>query len=384
MYFQGNAVERVELEFASEFETVTKYASKAAGILHRDLRPSANSTSAYVSLRRFADNLERLATMDKLSTADVNCFDAVGGVYASLKKLYELENKMAADVLDSRVSNLRARAERDVICKRSGKPEMHAGDRVGLALKYWMQQRNVFQAATGHTPITSPTAHGTKMDIDAGEAALKSEEPSPFSVIIECESSPAELYPPIRISNDWLSLETGRPSNEASAQGLSPSTGQSPRPAFEWRDPPPTYQASPEAVHENVMAIDGSASRGKLPNVRFIARLEPPVVLPLNVAEHICNSVGTSTNPEMLKPTTFDGLVLPGAPSRNVSGAAGLPYSGNRELKRRKVAWVKNGSGAVEERVHDNFLFVAKAEYARQLFELPFEHPRQIIAILPV
>lgn len=375
-------------------KSVTAFSTSAAKMLQDDLTPPPGVASINLTLDRFAHNLERLARMDRLSTPEVNCFEAISGVYTSLRRLFEHEKKAALALFDAAASSssptaatANEKAEREVLCKKSGRPRMNAGKCVGLALEYWMDRRHILPPPSKPAQKAAPgTPASTRMDIDSdaseslADADADTDTSRIYSLTIECESSPAGLYPSMRISDAWISPQIEKPASD-------PSSIFDGGPGIDWLEPPPTYIPStgPEAHDPDDDAMnlgaDATAGVGRLPNIRFIAKLSPPLVVPLSVAVNILPSIPS----ELIRPTTFEGLALrPGEVDPGAMGQAGE----TREIRSERSVLVvagKDGRGEeVEvERRHANALFVTKTEYARVLDEVPFSHPRQLVEILP-
>ena len=373
-------------------KSVTAFSTSAAKMLQDDLTPPPGVASINLTLDRFAHNLERLARMDRLSTPEVNCFEAISGVYTSLRRLFEHEKKAALALFDAAASSsptavANEKAEREVLCKKSGRPRMNAGKCVGLALEYWMDRRHILPSPSKPAQKAPGTPASTRMDIDSDasegltDADADADVNRIYSLTIECESSPAGLYPSMRISDAWISPQVEKPASD-------PSSIFDGGPSIDWLEPPPTYIPStgPEAHDPDDDAMnlgaDAAAGVGRLPNIRFIAKLSPPLVVPLSVAVNILPSIPS----ESIRPTTFEGLAL--RPGEADPGAMGLVVE-TREIRSERSVLVvagKDGRGeeAEVERRHANALFVTKTEYARVLDEVPFSHPRQLVEILPV
>src|SRR6185436_10500093 len=135
--FDQDVVQDVRLDFPLG-STSGIYSAWTPEVLKRDLTPPPGVASINLTLDRFANNLQRLAQLDKLSTPQVNCFEAISGVYRSLRRLFEHEKKAAMAVFDMLQPDAEEKAEREVMCSRSGKPAMNASRTMGLSLQYWM------------------------------------------------------------------------------------------------------------------------------------------------------------------------------------------------------------------------------------------------------
>src|SRR5690242_5852819 len=115
-------------------------------ILTRALQPLPSQSKMNITLERFAENLEKLVTLDKLGSPQrggVSCYNAIAGVYTSLRKLFEHEKKMALALIENDAPDRFHKAEREVLCKKSGRPRPNTGDRLGLNLEYWMDRRHI-------------------------------------------------------------------------------------------------------------------------------------------------------------------------------------------------------------------------------------------------
>jgi hypothetical protein len=90
--FSDDVVKKVSLSFPESAEIVTRHTQKAGDILLRDLQFAPNESPLTKMLDRFAANLERLATLDKLSVIPgLNCHEAIAGIYESLEKVHKWE-----------------------------------------------------------------------------------------------------------------------------------------------------------------------------------------------------------------------------------------------------------------------------------------------------
>ena len=349
-------------------ETTDIYTTWTPGVLKNDLTPPRGVANINHTLECFSNNLQKLAQLDKLSTQQVNCFDAISGVYKSLKRLFEHEKATALAVMDTSKPNSGEIAEREVMCKRSGRPMMNAGRTMGLSLQYWMDRRNLSTSASGH-------GSSDRMEVDNEPKPTAPQEETVYSLSIECESSPAELYPSIRISEDWISEQIEKPATESDLNDILAGNTYT----LDWLDPLPTYQPAANE-QQDTLNLDAANVGGKLPNVRFIAKLNPPLVVPLQVAIQILNTVGVTVQQDSIKPTTFAGLLL--RPARvDAEVASGVvSYAEIANIKDVVVPY----AGTDELTKHKNTLFSAKIELGRVLDELPFLHPRQLVEALPV
>ena len=277
--FKNDEIASVNLQtnLDSEQEDL-QFGPTGSQILVRSLKPLAGQSKINVTLERFSANLEKLLTLDKLSSQQnggVSCYNAIAGVYTSLRKLFEHEKKMAMAVMEAN-SNSYA-AEREVLCKKSGRPRLNGGSCLGLSLEYWMDRRHLVpknqkgkQNANSQQPDSYPEDEGPETN-------------KLYSLTIECETSPSTLYSPIRISHDWISDKIEKPTDASDANANLENIIMD-RPSLDWQDPKPTYLEPAEPSNDE--AMDLSSAPGRLPNIRFVARFNPPLNVPLTASSH--------------------------------------------------------------------------------------------------
>ena len=284
---------QVALELLTASDAMSEHSAKAARVLQQDLTPPAHAASTSVMLDDFAENLSRLARMDKLSVPGASCFDAVFGIYRSLSRLYEHERQIAETINDAKQDR-----SNHVLRKRSGRPGMHMRRRVGLSLDYWTTRGLSSQQ---DRPPKRP-----KTENDDRKSSNECEDV--HSMTIECEQSLPALYSPIRVSDDWISqvvIKTAEQiPNNSDAMELDQSTAE---PVLDWLDPLPALITQTES---ELPGADGLTVPSQ-PHVRFVARLEPPVVLPMDVAAQAYASVGVDITQDILQSSTFTNLTLP-------------------------------------------------------------------------
>jgi hypothetical protein len=374
------------------------YAATASRILGESLKPLPGMAKINLTLDRFAHNLEKLVRMDKLSSPQnggISCYQAIFGVYTSLRKLFDHEKKMALALMDAKDPRASYKAEREVLCKKSGRPRLNAGNRLGLSLEYWMDRRHLFEDGQG----ASSPKDKDKMDIDPSPSDYpEDKDPSNhkiYSVTIECESSPSSMYTPIRISDNWISDAVEKapdaPPDMNTNNSINVLLGQNVKQNLDWQDPPATYLPSASAEGDNAQnndALNIANAEGRLPNIRFVAKFNPPLVLPLTVLVTIRQQFGLEIGE--IHATTFAGLVLrPGAPDPGI--AAAMPGTATQEsphiyeLQSTKAVVVPGKNGETEtDKTHQSSLYIPRGtEYAGVLESLPFAHPRQLIDIFP-
>jgi hypothetical protein len=374
--FDANqAVSTVKVEYPTSAQSVKDHEASASAVLRNSLSIPPGHSNITLTLDKFSKNLDRLAQLDKLNgppTAQTfNCFDAIAGVYASLRKLYEHEKK-AAMVLLKQTTDVEEAAEREVLCKKSGRPIMNSRDEIGLKLDYWMQRRHVLSKHLRRK--SSPNSDKDHdMDSDPPSELAASDVDDMFSLTIECEASVPEMYPPARVSTAWISDQI-----EKSPDDLEHAFG----PVLDWLDPLPTYLSRSEESQTNGMALNGAME--KLPSIRFVAKMDPPLLLPLNTAVQLLGPLGVSQeslmHPELV--STFDSLLLhPNGPDATNSMSLN---PAKKESRIDRTVLVPDSEEVEKSVRHSNSLFVPRAEYARYIREFPFDHPRQLIELLPV
>ena len=375
MEFRDHVFARVTVTFPASSKTVSALAPLAAKVLERDLRGAGGgggrSLSFNKSLAPFGTHLERLVTLDRLSSAPLNCYDAIVGIHTSLERIFEWEKRRLKGALALQEASSEHREEmleREVLCTGSGRPRMHAGRRLGLSLEYWMQQKAV-------RPFSDVETTGEDdMDVDDDDEDEEEEEQSKtWAAIIECEPSPAELFTSVRMSHDWVSEKVQRPAGEGEV--LLGSSGSS---TIDWLEPPPTVL--PGVPGDTGQDINGV--QGKLPDVRFVATLDPPVVVPLRVAYEIYNMVGFQVPHEA---TTYDGLLLErlGVEGTAVGAQAADGRIPKASVDRKVTVFDEEGHPQCARRYRSH-LYVPRQDYGRVIETIPFAHPRQLVAILPV
>ena len=360
IYFESTTspdISRVALHFHGLNDTVVAHAPLAAAILHADLQSPKDLSRINADLAGFADNLERLARLDKLSITGASCFEAITGVYTSLRRLFEFE--VAGVAAESGQGGV---AEREVLCRRSGVPRMHARKRVGLVLDYWMHGHLLPPATRGSSSADTPE------DTPPPAEHSNDSPAAPHSLTIECEYHPAALYPCIRISTDWLSIPT---QPESTANDTSNLLDLPSPPGIHWLDPPPPH-----------LTVDRTLSTPQpQPPTRFTARLEPAVTLPLSVATDLHSTLGLTIPTPPASTSVWDTLLT--RPHHNHDEATAAASTADPLTPRtshiRNVPAVRD---ADPTRWHSR-LYVARPELGVVVERIPFAHPRELSQILP-
>ncbi|KAF9700688.1 hypothetical protein EKO04_001294 [Ascochyta lentis] len=382
--FRDDQVEKVELQGGFDIHNGDiRFGETGTKILTRNLKPLPGQSKMNVTLERFAENLEKLVTLDKLGSPQnggVSCYNAIAGVYTSLRKLFEHEKKMALTVMDENTPHRLHKAEREVLCRKSGRPRPNGGDRLGLSLEYWMDRRHILPKK--RTGATSSEKGKEKMEVDSPEENGYLEDDDElmnkvYSLTLECESSPSTLYTPIRISDDWISDTIEKPMDADDANALNNILLNTP--SIDWQEPKPTFLEPPaSATEDDAMNLDSAA--GRLPNIRFIAKFNPPLVVPITTYMSLYQSVGVEPPQDFLA-TTFVGLALrPGELDPGMTGTAGAI---THEIRSSRTVLVRDKDGQEKDRIHNLSMYAPKMEYSRKLESLPFAHPKQLVELLP-
>jgi hypothetical protein len=330
-------VKDVSLSYASpEAEGEGERRDDATAILKGDLMltPEERETGAWKPLLGFHENLARLARLDKLSQ-EVNCFEAVEGLFESLQKVWEAEEKQGS-----------YRDSYEHSCRGSiGRPNLHRAGRLGFGLEYWVD---------GHRLLHKKTTPGTGHKTDG----LKTR-----SATIECEAG----YPSLRISKEWVAADPLTTADESSGSET----------IVNWAEPPPT-------LHASANGLDSGMGGSGTPNRRFVAKLDPPVDVPLLIANDIYRNLGMQV-PQEYRTTTYDSLLVNGW-TRGTTGSTSASSDTLESVRRRRQATVLSFNADNEPVQHGHSYSFQSFEAApgRVIREFPFSHPRQLAEIFPV
>ena len=365
--FKGDMVEDVSLSYPEHGAGVGGFAMRGAAVLKRELQ-GTNNKEGFIGLQGFMKNLEALATMDRLSTKGVSAFDAIDGIRSALGKLWSYEVKQVQERSHSQGMELQE-AEREVLCRGSGRPRMHVGRRVGLSLQYWMVRQKIPSERRGEIPDVMDVDDEKDMEVESDDRE------EVVSLLIECEASSADLYPPVRVSSDWISAAILAPSMIKVSPESEPSSSL-PLP-LDWQEPPPTHLKH-SATNGNTAddPMHTSPSIPAQPSMRFIAKLSTPLIVPLYVAMQLLATLNVSLTQEDLTQSqnTYEALLL-----SDLLPAGKLPTD-----QFLKVLSVHGRNGEVTNQRHGYTLFPLQPVLGYRLAGLPFSHLRQIVDILPV
>ncbi|TKX20852.1 RNA polymerase II transcription cofactor-like protein 2 [Elsinoe australis] len=338
--FRNSLASKVEVTFNTENEAVTAHQAGAASVLKDNLTPRDGIASINTRLDRFAENLERLGRLDKLSTPNLNCVDAVTGLYVAFKKLFEHEKEAAKTLFNGADASREEKVNTEVMTKKSGQPGMHINDRIGPSLNFWSE---------------------------TSSSKLGQDDALVYSLELTVEHSDPSTFPSIRISNNWLADRVVKPTEESS----DPTDLISNKPALDWLEPDPTM-IQPSKDNSEAMAVDEGL---KPPEVRFVARLHPPIVMPYTTAAQILQSSGLTSMPTIETPQQYETALLNLPPSTRHNPNDATTVS-------ERTIFLPNPDQE-KDTTHRNSLYVPKPEFGFKLTEIPFSHPRQIVAVLP-
>ena len=247
-------------------------------------------------LDSFAKNLEKISKLERLSGPGANCFEAISGIYRSLQRVYEHEKKLAQTIADNQQDK---EMETEVTCKKSGQPRMNARRTVGLSIDYWRNEHLLNTPSQQAPPASTEDQPMPDATPEQGSTPSPStgQDEGPYTLHIDIQPCPATLYPPLRTSSNWVSDAVVKPSLNVSGNS------QDKQHLFDidWQDIPELTLTNPELP---------------LPQARFIAIVDPPITLPLNVAAQVLASVGTDVDlaQDQIQQTTFEELSLPEHP----------------------------------------------------------------------
>ncbi|TKA63708.1 hypothetical protein B0A55_10386 [Friedmanniomyces simplex] len=311
--------ESVTASFATENAGLQEQTEAVGKVLLDDLL-NAGEVALNASLERFAGNLERLACIDWLSSDHFDSFEALSGIYTSLRRLYEQESADASTL--------------EVLRRRSGRPMVHADGQIGFTIAYW---------------DTARVDDGSKEGNNANSLS---------KLALGIERSFGGLYPSVRVSDNWLPdpLEL-----------LTTELGSS----IPWQDPLPSVV--PVSRSGDAMIVEGDP---KLPDLRFTAKLDPPIVLPWQVATNVLQTFGLAEPQLLVYPPAWHTVLL------DPSSTAPFNAMAERAVTAEQSVLMTKGGEEIEIS-HSYTLDVAKPDGGYTLERLQFAHPRQLIELLP-
>ncbi|CAK7198518.1 hypothetical protein SEUCBS139899_001180 [Sporothrix eucalyptigena] len=355
----NNMVESVSVTFPESRSIVLRHAERADKILLRDLRLQPGESPLTKSLDRFAVNLETLAVLDKLSVEPgLNLYEAVAGIYETLDRLFQwdLQQLRNDPAYSGRPEGVLATT---VQCARHGRPTMHERGHLGMGIDYWKQMRLV-RPAKGE-------------DVEENN-----DKDRTWRILIGCAPTNSGLmYPPVRVSDKWLSDAIEK------QDGLLSLGGAPGQPDLDWLEPENTILSSTEADGTKLDANEPptTLAGAKLPDVRFNAVFDPPVALPLTLWHQINELVGLV--PDTEAPATFDSILFPVPPGTQHDPSEPRTVCRIKDASPRPDNSTEKAGKTGKAKQHQNTLFIYKPVYGRVLSELPFSHPSQLVRMLP-
>jgi hypothetical protein len=352
-----NEITKVDVQFPEPTATLQETATSASNVFYDCLAAPTGRSTITNTLDKFAGNLEKLAKIDKphgTSSDGFNGFEAISGVYSSLRKLYNHELELARSLFQGS-DDVDEKARTEVTCKKGGRPRMNEDGKIGLDLDYWITRRHI------RTPAAN---EGHRVDESTPTSQSKGRADSElFTLSIQCEAlPPGQMTQPARISDAWISDQVEKASNGG------------PELEFDWLDPPPTY-ISPTASVETTDNAAIEQAAGKLPNVRFVAKLRPPLLIPASIAAQsgITQECSYLSLPSYVAPLLSRGDTL----------SALKPFEplSTEEIYVEKMTMT---GGLGYSTLHANTLRFRAFDASILLHDIPFEHPKQLMRLLPV
>lgn len=352
-----DAVQSVSLAFPESDDIVAKHAKEAGEILLDDLKLAPGQNPLTKRLDQFAANFELLATLDKLSAIPgLNLFEAIGGIYESLERLYQWDLQKVREDPAYNGKDERYLVNM-VVCTRNGRPVMHARGRVGLSIDYWKEKRLL------------------PADADADAAQVQETERT-WGTLISCAPLKDMSIPSVRVSDKWISTEVEQMGGPEDVQ-----TGS----VIDWLQPDNTIlQPSDPSKPEqgtNGLGADGLLLGPKFPEVIFKAVLNPPLQVPVNVWEEICQRGGALPSPVFMAHATLDNLLFPAPPGSQHDPNEPRSITVTREVD---VCEAPTNEAEWSRSTHRNRMWIYRPVIGKTLTEIPFSHPQQIISILPL
>ncbi|KAK2768605.1 hypothetical protein FQN54_000461 [Arachnomyces sp. PD_36] len=338
----AETVKQVSLSYVTPDTPEGKRREEASEVIRRDVVQSKEEKEKgeWKKMENFRANLQRLAKLDKLSKG-VNCFEAIEGLYESLKQVWEGEKNLP-----------KSGDEWKHLCNGVvGRPALHGGSRIGLGLDYWVRHGKLWGDKAREQPAQAGPSQGAVAD-----------EPEVWGVSVDCE----EGYPSIRVSKNWVASE---PVVTTGAARDSDKT------TVNWEDPPPTTIS--ESGDQNAAT----------PNCRFVAKLEPPVDIPVLAAADIYRHLD-SPMPQEYKVTTYDGMIVPPQalekPEREPETVAFEEQQSAAGKQKDRYVDTLDENGDEVQKPHRYTFHPVDHVAGCTIRELPFAHPKQFTEIFPI
>jgi hypothetical protein len=361
-YSGEDVVKDVSLKYTTPEALESIRRDAATTVLKRNLTlsPEERECKAWKPLTAFHENLERLAKLDKLSQ-EVNCFEAVEGLFESLYRVWDEEERRG-----------KYRGVYDHLCHGwVGRPTLHEGNQV---LEYWIAGHRVMDASTQRSDCLD-VMEIEQSASDQGSGSPQNKQSQLRSVIIECEVG----FPSLRVSKDWVGNEVLIALDSNSTSTPSESTASNMM-LVNWIEPSPTLISSVNSNQADPMTLNSGMVGSVTPNRRFVAKLEPPLDLPVLAASEVYRHLGLPVPPEFN--VTYDGLLVPSWNEGSTSTLDETQQTNNK--KRAKPVLIIDDSGKATEKQHVYTFQTFEAVVGRKIRELPFSHPRQLADVFPV
>lgn len=344
---KNHVVYHASLTYNEPLPSLDRHVEKASAILFKDLALGPGESQLTKKLSKFRVNLERLATLDRLSiTPGLSCHEAVVGIWESLEKLHRWDvERLREDAALSGKSeeSLRVLA----LCSRHGCPLMHARGHIGLTIDY-LKQYHAFNSTT-----------------------VEGEKGQTWGILVDCAPSNGMNYTPVRVSSDWLgpSIVKANPTDHE----VMSATG----PILDWLEPPnillpPTEEIKSEGGMESTTTL----AAPKPPDVVFMATFNPPVVVTHGIAMELYKI--SAYNPS-LSSSTFDNLLFPTTEGANYdpSEPRVIPFT-------QTVPVFIDDPKKPVLKAHKNTLLVDKPVYGQVITHVPISHPKDLIHMFPM
>ena len=348
-FSQPDVVESVSLNFPLSGDIVTKHAEDASKIFAKNLQLDPGQSPLTKKMDNFVDNFERIATLDRLSVyPGLNLLEAVAGIYESLHRLYLYELQATRNDV-ALAGNSDELLENAVLCTKSGSPAMNARERVGLTVDFWKANRYL-------TTTTRSSEWKAKRKI--------------WCARIGCAPLGNTGVNPVRVSDKWIGegvvkLALAGDLEEGLVDWLQPDN------ALIMPDP------AKDGNHE-LMQSDPPLLGARLPEVGFLVTFDPPIHTTLALVESMHHQLGCVFPNYMTTNLVSYESLLP-----IQRGTADKTPDGPTVTCTKQVSAYTPGCLDSVSRTHCYSLFVHKPVYGQTVTDVLFEHPQQLISMLP-
>ncbi|KAK2747337.1 hypothetical protein FQN57_002235 [Myotisia sp. PD_48] len=314
-------------------------------------------------LEGFHENLQRLAKLDQLCR-EVNCFEAVEGIHESLQRVLLAEESIYSPQTGFW----------EQLCSGAvGWPSMHSDNRVGLVIRYWAEQRQLLNSEQVMNTRSNDDEKGKGKE-NPRQKAISNPRARVWSVVIECEPG----YPSLRISKQWIGMNVFVSLDSTSGEITNGYLGDNEIKVVNWIEPATTMVT--QLANNNDM-LGTEMLRPQPPGVRFVARLEPTVDVPIMVAAEIYRVLGIPITHEISE-GSYDRLLMP-VTGNKISKDTDDTTGDEEQQPWRKEVFTLDDGRPVKYRHACTFHAIEQVPGCR-LRDLPFSHPRQIADMLPV